>query len=166
MQNNEDIMLPNPSEEQVALWNRIDAGLEVKDIEVKSSFAGLSDRLQAYLASTETAKQIEAIAGKYKIPKETAQLLTRITGLTAMGKIHINDFVRNIYEQCRFSETTAKQIGNAINQKIFFSIRDELKTIHKVAGWPGERVSETKESPPPPAPQPSNSNVVDLKNKN
>ena len=54
----EDVMLPEPTTEQVKLWNEIENSIKEEDIEIMAQFYNLSDKFKKHFASEKIAKNI------------------------------------------------------------------------------------------------------------
>lgn len=167
----DDVMYPKPSFEQIQMWKEIEASLNDEIIEVKAGFEALSDELRAYCASQKVAKEIGNIIQEYQIIDNTDYPVARIIGLVILGKIKITKFVQTLTEKCNLEQESAYQTARAINQRIFFPIKEDLKLIHNVSKWPEEGKEEAPGSPPSPQPPqqpaepPIGGNVVNLKEK-
>jgi len=158
-QQSDNSMLPNPSDEQVRLWDEIENNLNPEKIEEIAIFQNLPENVRKQATSYSNSVIIKKISEKYKIDKETR--LSYIIYLIILGKINITNFVSTLREKCQLDETIARQLAREINKQIFLPIKDELKKIHQVPNWPRE---EEKIEKPKPTEIPGS--VVNLKNSN
>jgi len=150
----EDAMLPEPSEEQIKMWDEIEESLTEKRIENYANYSDLSDEFKKHFASLKTSQEIQIIIKKHQLPEESTKQLPYIIGMILLGETNIIDFVKTLQEKCKLAEEPARQLARDINQAIFLPVKESLKEIHNVPEWPRE--SE------PTEPQ-LNGNVVDLK---
>lgn len=158
----EYIMMPEPTPEQVKLWDEIESSINEENIETTAQFYGLSDELKKHFASVKTAEHIMIIGQKHRLTEKITRQLTRVTSMVLLGETNITEFVKEIQEKCKMEEESARQVARDINQAVFLPVKEELKKIHKRDKWPREE----EQSPVAPLEtEPKlEGNVVDLKN--
>lgn len=161
----EDVMLPEPSEEQVRMWDEIEESLSEKHIENYANYSSLPNEFKKHFASSKTAQEIQIIIEKHQLLGEPAKQLPHIVAMIMLGETNIVNFVKTLQEKCKLKEEPARQLARDINQAIFLPVKESLKQIHKVPEWPRESKPEEKEPPRPVGPQ-LNGNIVDLKREN
>lgn len=160
----EDIMMPEPSPEQIEMWDEIEASLDEKTIEIQTNFHALADELRAHFASVETAKAISIIGAKHQFAHDKIKQFSHITAMILLGETNIVDFVKTLQEKCGLEEEPARELARDINQEIFLPVKESLKKLHKVPEWPREDKT-TPDQPIDDEPR-LNGNIVDLKNEN
>jgi len=156
--NEEEIMLPEPTTEQVKLWNEIEKYRDEKNIKIETKFQAISNELKVHLTSTKTADKIREVAKKNNLNDSQLRLASHTVGMVLLGETNIVDFVKTLKEKCKLTEEPARQLARDINQAIFLPVKEDLKKIHKVPQWPRE--DETKEQQVSPQIE---GNVVNLK---
>lgn len=139
----EDIMLPEPTSEQIKLWDEMENFLNEGNIELEAKFQNVSDELKILIASRQTAENIKMIGKKHQFTEESVQQLSYTTGTVLLGEVNIVDFVKTLQEKCSLKEEPARKLARDINQAIFLPVKESLKKIHQVSSWPRE--DEAKE---------------------
>ena len=156
----EDIMMPQPSSEQIKMWDAIETSLDEKTIEIQTNFHALADELRTHFASMETAKAISIIGAKHQFAQDKIQQLSYIAAMILLAETNIVDFVKTLQEKCGLKEKPARQLARDLNQEIFLPVKESLKKLHKVPEWPREDKTTSDDEPR------LDGNVVDLKNEN
>lgn len=154
----EGIMLPEPTTEQVKLWNEIEKHRNEKNIKIETKFQAISNELKVHLTSTETANKIHQVGEKNNLNENQLWWASHTAGMIILGETNIVNFVKTLQEKCKLTEEPARQLARDINQAIFLPVKENLKKIHKVPQWPRE--DETKEPSVSPKIE---GNVVNLK---
>ena len=134
----EDIMLPEPTTEQVRLWDKIEESLNEEITELEVKFQTLSDELKTHFASIQTAENIRTIGKKHQLSEKSVWWLSHTVGMVLLGETNIVDFVKTLQEKCGLAEEPARQIARDINQAILLPVKESLKKIHQVPEWPRE----------------------------
>ena len=155
----EDVMLPEPSEEQIKMWDEIEESLTEKHIENYTNYSSLPSDFKKHFASSKTAQEIQNIIKRHQLLEESAKQLPHIIGMILLGEVNIVNFVKTLQDKCKLTEEPARQLARDINQAIFLPVKESLKQIHKVPQWPREKEPELQQTKGPQI----NGNIVDLK---
>ena len=126
----EDVMLPAPSADQIAMFDRIDASLDDEQIVAKRKFNRLPPEAIKHLASLETAKQIEIIQKENQLRDETASLIAHVAALAAIGALPENEIAAAVQQNGNVTVGTAQGVANALVQKVLAPIKDMIVTAH------------------------------------
>jgi len=166
----EDIMLPKPTPEQIALWEEIESSLKEEAIEEEADFIGLPDEIRAYFATSKIAKKIIELAKGYQLGAEQTKKLSDLIKKTATQKINLAELENYLAKELNLGTDKAIALDKDILNEIFGPIREKLKL----------GTGEQKPTPPsstPPSPTPASpalpstapgeprieGNIVDLK---
>lgn len=158
----EDVMWPEPTMEQIELWDEIEESLNEENIELNADFSVLPDKLKIHFASLKTVEKIIEIGEKYQLSEKSTIQLSYIIAMVLLGKLNIVNFVKILQKRYNLETEPARQLAREINREIFLPVKEDLKQIHNVSEWPRE--NEANERPAPPGPR-LNGNIVNLKEK-
>jgi len=92
----------------------------------------LPESVQDAIFSVNTAKIIGEIGEKHKLMIDKIGDLADETGSVMLGFTHPKDFISHLCDRLEVSREIAKEIGDEINSKIFFQIRENIKKIHGI----------------------------------
>lgn len=153
----EDIMKPEPSSEQVALWEEIEKNVTEKGLERDNLFGSLSGDIRNLLASEYTSNKLAEMKQKHNLTHDQIMALSRyiknlfITFPKEEG-FEITKLINLLRSDLDISPEKAERIFGDVNNKIL------LPTLKNIPG--GEEKSEKSSQP-----RLTDTNIVDLKNQ-
>lgn len=100
--------------------------------QLKEVYRKLPQSVQDAIFSIDTAEIIREIGEKYKLMIDKTGELADETGLVMLGFTHPKDYIPHLAERLGVDKEVAKEIGEEINSKVFFPIRENLKKIHGI----------------------------------
>lgn len=114
-------------------------------------YKSLPEDVRQAIFSVDTADLIQAIGKKHGLSIEKIGKLGDETGKIMMGLAKPQEFIGNLSKALEVDKGAARNIAQDVNQKIFASIRESLKKIHKIGETPEaqpEKVEPQKEVRP------------------
>ena len=115
--------------------------------EVEEHFQRLPEPLKEAMMSVENSERIFEVGKKFALTVEQIGFLAEESGYVVLGLTHPQDFVARIEQHLRVDADKAKNIAQEINHKVFFPLREALKSAHQF-----ELTQEQIQQPPPPIP--------------
>lgn len=158
----EDIMWPEPSGEQVALWQELEKNITEKTLERENLFGSLAKDIRGLLASESISDKLVKMS-RYNLTRDQIIALAR--------------YIKSLFIDISKEEIETPQLINSLRleididpekaQAIFRDINNEI-LLPALKNIPGES-EPSKQTPPPkasPAPKPKDERIIDLKNLN
>lgn len=158
----EDIMKPDPSQEQMALWQEIEKNITEKILERDNLFGSLSKDIRTSLASEFTSNKLEKIGKKYNFNQDQVIALAR--------------YIKTLFIDISKEKAETSQLINSLCsdldidpqkvQTVFQEINNEI-LLPTLKGIPEEKETSQKSSVPKPStiPKSKDERVIDLKNQ-
>lgn len=94
------------------------------------AFKKLPEDVKEAMFSVDTVEVTKKIGAKHKLMIDKIGELADETGLVMLGFTHPSQFISNLADRLEVDKTIAKEIGEEINSKVFYPIREKLKKIH------------------------------------
>ncbi len=110
--------------------------MNTADPKIIEQFKNLPQKLKDALFSEETTDAIFAIGKENNLTVYQMGELADETGLIILGLTRPEEYAKNVAQKIGTDAPTTNKIIQAINQKIFDPIREELKTLHRVEAAP------------------------------
>lgn len=107
----------------------------------------LPPRLREVYSSIKTTDTLREIGQEYDLHIDQIGELVDETGLVMLGVTHPSDYISNLQNRLEIDEGTAKQVAKAVNERIFETIREELKQMNGM-GESQSAPSKPQQSPP------------------
>lgn len=152
----EDIMWPEPSQEQIALWEEIKKNTSKEVLEKEVLFNALSEDIKNMLSSGDVSKKLIKIGQNYNLSKNQIVALSR--------------YIRNLFTDLSDEEIVITKLINSLSVKIDTSLENAQKIFQDVNKQilllASKNISFEKEPEQKPSPkEEENANIIDLKNK-
>jgi len=157
---NDDIMEPEPSPDQINLWSELENSTNQEILEREDLFAGLPQDIKTMLTSETTSIKIISIGQKYGLTKNQILILARFIKdifLDPDEDVEIPILINSLSSNLNIELEKAKTIFLEINNEILIpSLRNvpDIPDIETPLERPVPAVSSTN----------INNNIIDLKN--
>lgn len=97
--------------------------------EIDKKFRSLPEEIQNIIYSPETANSVQSIGEKYNLHIDKMDKLILATEDVMAGDVSSEEFISHIKKELEIDQETANKIGQEINQQVFESIRDAIKSL-------------------------------------
>lgn len=108
---------------------------------LEEKFNSLPEEIQDIIYSSATLEKVANIGEKYQLHIDKIEDLQFATEDVMSGDIRADEFISHIAKELEIDQETANKIGQEIDQQVFESVRDAIKSL-----------SEPKEPETIPAP--------------
>jgi hypothetical protein len=95
-------------------------------------FKEIADNVRDAMTSLESAEIIDELCKKFKLQEDQAQEFASLVGLVMLGLLHPRDFIPTISEDVGVSMMVARDMAREVNERIFRSVRSELKMLYGI----------------------------------
>ncbi|MEK9180475.1 MAG: hypothetical protein AAB897_03625 [Patescibacteria group bacterium] len=112
--------------------------------QARARFTTIPQILQNEVFSVQNAEVIEQISKQNNLPDEKIGEVAEVVGFALLGFIHPEDVAKEVEERAEIPPALATAISEAINKKIFASLRNQLDEIYA----PAPHDHELEEKPP------------------
>ena len=129
------------------------------DPKVIEKFKSLPQKLKDALFSEDTTEAVFAIGKENNLTVYQMGELADETGLIILGLTRPEEYAKNLAQKLGTDPATTNKIVQAVNQKVFDSILEELKALHR-----GESVPTTEKTATP-SPLPAASTNIEAQVK-
>jgi hypothetical protein len=94
-------------------------------------YESLPDDLKDAIFSEKTAEAIYSICQRYGLEKETDKI-AKYTGYVLLGLLSPEDFQKELQDNLKLNQYSAKKIALEINRFVFFPVKESLEALYKI----------------------------------
>lgn len=99
--------------------------------QLDKKFKELPEDLKNIMVSVETAKIMTEIGKEFGLHIDQTGKMADQTGLVLLGLMMPTEFVSALSSELGIERLRANQLANKINEKVFYKVRESLKTIRE-----------------------------------
>lgn len=100
--------------------------------ELETRYNKLPDILQDAMFNYDIASKIFETGKQFGLTVEKIGFLAEETGLVVLGLTRPDEFTQHLAERLEVDTEKARSIASAVNHRVFFPLREALKTTHQV----------------------------------